>query len=546
MGSIRKSGWALAALSGVLQVLIFPSPNFYFLCWFAYAPLMVALLRARQAENALIPDSNASGNFVAATPRQGFLLAWLSGIIGVAGTCYWVFHVMHQYGGLDAASSVGVFILFCLAVGTHTGLFGLGVALSAAGERSGRASSVQRGLIAAPFLWVAVELIRANIFGVPWNLLGTAQVDNIPLGRIATVTGVYGVSFEIMLVNSAFAAAFLVKRRQRTLLLVSAIAAALVVQLAVIVRPPRLVATETARLVQENFPIREQWTREEFQQTLEMLRQDSVPTQANLMPGEPVPSVIVWPESPAPFFVDDPQFRQGVSEIAKEAHAYVIAGSVGTNSSPQTRRPDEIYNSAALITPAGEWTARYDKIHLVPFGEYVPFSNLFSFAKKLTKEVGTFTPGTTRNVFDLGGYKAGVFICYESIFPGEVRHFAANGGEVFVNISNDGWFGYHGAPEQSLNQARMRAVENHRWLLRATNTGITASIDPYGRVVASAPHDVRTTLDAPFSVVSETTFYSRHGDWFAYLCAIISVVALALGVRARISKKPQQPVAIIG
>ncbi len=134
----------------------------------------------------------------------------------------------------------------------------------------------------------------------------------------------------------------------------------------------------------------------------------------------------------------------------------------------------------------------------------------------------------------------------QSIFPGEVRHFSANGGDVFFNISNDGWFGYFGAPEQSSNQARMRAIENHRWLLRATNTGITSSIDPYGRVVASAPRDVRTTLDAPFGVITETTFYSRHGDWFPYLCAIISVVALALGVRARISRKPLQPAAVIG
>jgi apolipoprotein N-acyltransferase len=370
------------------------------------------------------------------------------------------------------------------------------------------------------------------------------QVDNIPLSRIGTVTGVYGISFEIMLVNTAFAAAFLAKRRQRTIILACALLVSVVVQSSVLVRPPALPAGETARLVQENIPILDQWTPEQFQQTLGAMRQDSIPNLANLMPGEPRPSVVIWAESPAPFFINDPVFRREVSEIARQAGAHLIIGTVGTNNTPEMNRPEDIYNSAALITPTGEWAARYDKIHLVPFGEYVPFKVLLgSFVDKLTREVGNFVSGTTRTVFDLGHYKAGVFICYESIFPGEIREFAKNGTGVFVNISNDGWFGYYGAPEQHLNQARMRAIENNRWVVRATNTGITGSIDPFGRVVATAPRDVRTVLDAPFGVVTATTFYTRHGDVFAYLCAIIAVVAVALGVRARYShrRSPERP-----
>ena len=521
-----------------MQILIFPSPDLYFLCWIAYAPLIVALLRARGPETVHLPDSLAgSSTLVAASPGQGFLLAWLAGTIWTAGSCFWIFHVMHQYGGLDSATSLGVLALFCLWIGAHIGLFGLLFALVAAGGRNNKRPSTQRALLAAPFLWVLMELIRTKVFGFPWDLLGTAQVNNVSLGRIATATGVYGISFEIMLVNTAFAAAFVVRRPQRSFLLVSAIAAALVVQLSSLIQTPQFPATETARLVQENIPIREQWTQQEFAQTLRQLREDSVPSQSNLLPGEPLPSLVIWPESPAPFFINDPAFREAASEIAKQANAYLIVGSVGTNNVPQIRNPENIYNSAALITPSGEWVARYDKIHLVPFGEYIPFSTMFSFARKLTKEVGTFVPGTTRNVFVADSYKIGVFICYESIFPGEIRQFAGNGGNVFVNISNDGWFGHYGAPEQHLNMARMRAIENNRWLLRATNTGITAAIDPFGRVVASVPRDVRTVLDAPFGIVNGTTFYTRHGDWFAYLCAIISLVALALGVRARIQEK---------
>jgi apolipoprotein N-acyltransferase len=184
------------------------------------------------------------------------------------------------------------------------------------------------------------------------------------------------------------------------------------------------------------------------------------------------------------------------------------------------------YNSGALVNPGGQWVSRYDKIHLVPFGEYVPFRQLFFFAGGLTKEVGDFSQGSSRAPLDAGDEKLGVFICYESIFPDEIRRLVDNGAQVFVNISNDGWYGDSGAYAQHLKQARMRAVENSRWLLRDTNTGVTASIDPYGRVVAASPRKVRTTLLAPYALSNVTTFYTRHGDWFAYLCAIISVGAL--------------------
>jgi len=185
-----------------------------------------------------------------------------------------------------------------------------------------------------------------------------------------------------------------------------------------------------------------------------------------------------------------------------------------------------VFNSAAWVSPSGQWTARYDKIHLVPFGEYLPFPGLFSFAGGLTKEVGEFRHGTSRRPLDAVDKRLGVFICYESIFPDEVRQFADQGAQVFVNISNDGWYGDSGAWAQHLNQTRMRAIENNRWLLSATDTGLTASIDPLGRVVARIPRKERTALVAPYAVTFATTFYTRHGDWFAYGCAIISIGAL--------------------
>ena len=202
----------------------------------------------------------------------------------------------------------------------------------------------------------------------------------------------------------------------------------------------------------------------------------------------------------------------------------LVVGSLGLPTSSQGQ---QLYNSAAIVAPDGSWGARYDKIHLVPFGEYVPFKQLLSFANKLTREVGDFVPGRDHNVLRAGSLAIGTFVCYESVFPGEVRDFAANGAHVFVNISNDGWFGDTAAPWQHLQQARMRAIENHRWLLRSTNTGVTGVIDPFGRVLDTAPRNQRTFIDVPFSIETDTTFYARHGNWFVWLCAIISLAAVA-------------------
>jgi apolipoprotein N-acyltransferase len=292
---------------------------------------------------------------------------------------------------------------------------------------------------------------------------------------------------------------------------------------------PVLPADKTAYLVQENVPVQEDWTRPYFMATLHDLTQISLSGYGSASLNTPHPDLIAWPESPAPFYTNDPVFRDALSELARQSDAWVLAGSLGIRSTPQNaERPSEIYNSAALVSPSGEWAGRYDKAHLVPFGEYVPFKDIFSFAGGLTKEVGDFSRGQSRAPLDADGTKLGVFICYESVFPDEVRQFAADGAQVFVNISNDGWYGDSGAYAQHLKQARLRAVENERWLLRATNTGVTASIDPYGRIVARLPRKVRATLVAPYALSSETTFYTRHGDWFAYLCAIISVAALVV------------------
>jgi len=525
---IHKSAWLLVLLSAALQILIFPLPNLYMLCWAAVTPLLIALLRARQPQTLQL---RAGIKLLPASPLQAFLLAYACGILWYAGTCYWIYSVMHQYGGVNTPAGIGILILFCLYLAIYHGIFGLLVSLLA-----GSRPFNLRALLLSPVVWVAVELARTRITGFPWGLLGTTQVDNIPLARIASVTGVYGLSFEIMLVNAALAAAYLVQaektqREKPKRLLLATVIAALILQAGSLVPAPTTLADHNAVLVQANVPILEgsDWTKQYFNETLRDLAEISLDSH-----GAPShPDLIVWPENPAPFYTTDPLFRDAVSNVARQSNAWLLAGSIGIrNASATPNQTTEMYNSASLVSPNGDWVARYDKIHLVPFGEYVPFKQIFSFAGGLTKEVGDFSRGTSRASLD-AGTKLGVFICYESIFPDDIRQFANNGAQVLVNISNDGWYGDSGAYAQHIKQSRMRAVENARWLLLDTNTGLTAAIDPNGRIIASAPRKTRTVLRAPYALSNATTFYTRHGDWFAYLCAIISVAALFMRLFVR-------------
>jgi apolipoprotein N-acyltransferase len=521
---IHYSAWAFVILSAVLQILIFPLPGIYLLSWFALTPLIIALLRARPTGELEIAGVV---RLSPASPGQAFLLSYVCGIIFYAGTCYWIYDTMRQYGGLSAPMAGLALFLFCCYLGLYHGLFGLLLGLLA-----GPARDYRRALATAPFLWVAVELARTRITGFPWNLLGIAQIDNTALCRVTAWTGVYGVSFEIALVNVALAAAFLVTREKRGAMLVAALAAGAVLQAGSLIEAPPAKADHAALLVQQNIPVAADWSASSLQQTLSELidlseKDLSQKSAAEASPGKI--GLIVWPESPAPFFTNDARFRAAIGDLAHKSKAWVLAGSIGSSSFPNGRVPTGAaaqFNSAALVSPSGEWIARYDKIHLVPFGEYLPFPSLFAFAGGLTKEVGGFEHGTSRATLDADATKLGVFICYESIFPDEVRQFANNGAQVFVNISNDGWYGDSGAYAQHLNQTRMRTIENNRWVLSTTDTGVTAAIDPLGRVVAKIPRKERATLVAPYALNSVTTFYSRHGDWFAYVCAIISLGAL--------------------
>ena len=534
--------WAMAALSSILQVLPFPvaGPTPVWrtaFCWIALLPLLWALTGEDKAGQPL-------------TIRQSAALGYLCGFLWYLGNCYWIYQTMYLYGGLDKPVAAGILVLFSLYLGLYHALFG-GLFGAIRGY-----FGVQGALLLGPFAWVAVELARARITSLPWDLLGIAQVDNPLLTKLAPVTGAYGLSFVIALVNALWLVRIQIRERRFTRQILTIAGVAIIVVYVFGLRKiqtPRMErATATATLVQENLEVGAAARGPEAtkQQLLESFAYLSrYPGEKVLLgipelqgtqsvtflekPGVRSSDLIVWPESPAPFQENDPQFRAALSELAKDAGAPVIVGNVAIDRTTANARGFYLFNSASFVTPQGEFAGRYDKMHLVPFGEYVPFQEFFFFAQSLLHEAGTFNAGATRSLFAVNGHRYGTFICYESIFADEVRQFAKQGADVLINISNDGWYGDTSAPWQHLNMVRMRAIENHRWVLRATNTGVTGSIDPYGRVVEAAPRHVRTSLRVGFGYEHDVTFYAAHGDLFAYGCALVTAVALGWSLRAR-------------
>jgi apolipoprotein N-acyltransferase len=567
MRSIPVRLWALAILSGVLQVLPFPiagpAPAWRTaFCWVALTPLLLALT-----------GKDASGQPLRA--MQGAALGYAAGFVWYLGNCYWIYETMYLYGGVAKPVSAGILVLFCLYLGLYHALFGVLFVVLQRAKLWGKNFGAQGALLLSPFAWVAVELARARITGLPWDLLGIAQVDNLLLTRLAPITGAYGISFVIAAVNALWLVRISLKKRRFTRPALFVMCAAILLLYVVFLRraqPLHERTQATATLLQENLEVGAlaasagpPLTVSQELRTFSGLSLfpaadevcDGIPelhgTQC-VAPQQHADSggirslrptdLIVWPEAPNDFIAIDPalraassslansnlEFRTTVSGLARTANAPIIVGDSSVDADPGATRGYDQYNSAEFIAPDGRLAGRYDKMHLVPFGEYTPYKRLLFFAGSLLQDVGIFDPGKRRSVFTTGGHTYGTFICYESVFGDEVRQFANLGADVLVNISDDGWYGDTSAPWEHLNMARMRAIENHRWVLRSTNTGVTAAIDPYGRVVTSTPRHRRTSLQVGFNFERDITFYSAHGDLFAYFCVLITAVGLGLSL----------------
>jgi apolipoprotein N-acyltransferase len=540
------------AATAILLDLSFPVagpllPGQSVLAWIALTPLLVGLLRFQNVH---------SWRRRRWLLGWSFLTGWLTGAIWFGANCYWVYATMHLYGGMSGPMAVVALIAFSLYLGFWMGAFALALAVVRMGTVNGRFAGV--GVAAIPFLWVTMEFLLDRVPMFPWDLLGYSQIDNGLLMRLAPWTGVYGISLVVAGANALITAGelFWGKKGKRGWidpvtyrpLLQVVILIAFVLSAGVLSAPPKPATTATAALIQPNLDVASDdvWVGPEWDRHIAAYTELGAQSCRTYLVGLPVadvakvmpkcripmaaPSLIAMPESPAPFRDADGRFQTAMRSMATADKAPMIVGAVGIDDHPGKQRLD-FYNSAVVVAADGHLIGRYDKIHLVPFGEYVPFRKVLFFIQQVAASMSDMSVGTERKTFNLNGHRYGVFICYESVFGDEVRQFARNGAEVFVNISDDGWYGDTSAPWQHLNMARMRAIENRRWILRDTNNGVTASIDPYGTVRQSiARHEVGA-LAAQFGFNSELTFYTRYGDWLAELCAILSLVLVLWSAR---------------
>ena len=475
---------SLALLSALLLILTFPKANLTFLAPVALTPLLIALARELR-------------------PLRRFLLGWVSGIVYWFGVCYWIQFDLALHGGISNFVAWLLFLLFCIAKALHLAVFCL-----IAGIFMRRSWAVP----AVAALWVAIEATHQHL-GFVWLALGNAGIDmGLPM-RLAPYTGVYGLSFLFVVMSATLALAALRRPRRQLIWLAMAAAVFLLPRM-----PAPQPGEQTALLVQPNLSEDAEYTA----QSLDDLEQHLVELSLRGVLADLAnhPSIIVWPEVPAPlYYEEDPRLQKYAADLTQATHAYLLTGIVAHTESHAP------LNSVELISSSGRAVSRYDKVNLVPFGEFVPWP-FNKFVDKISTEAGDFAAGDKVVVSPVNNHRIGAFICYESAFPDFVRKFAHSGAEVLFNLSNDGWFGTSSAREQHLEIARMRAAENRRWLLRSTNDGITATIDPAGRLRGAVPPYREATSTTGFTYISGQTLYTRFGDWFPIVCAVIAIAFL--------------------
>jgi len=393
-------------------------------------------------------------------------------------------------------------------------------------------------LFIAPVLWVTLEFSRSYVLtGFPWSSIGYSQYRLLPLIKIADISGIYGVSFLVLAVNGALTDLLLIRRRLNTMPLFplsftfTGIASLLLLLAATLgygmfrLSEQRPGAQVAVGVIQGNIEQDRKWEpafQNEVMDTYEKLSQDALSAH---------PVLLVWPETAVPFYFSyDSLNSDRLVQFQKTTGAYLLFGSVMVRS--RTRDRTELTNSVILLDREGKKTFSYDKIHLVPFGEYVPLRSVLFFIDKLVEGIGDYVPGRqyVRAETEFGSF--GTVVCYEVIFPGLVRKFFINGGDIIITITNDAWFGRTAGPYQHFSMAVFRAIENRKPLIRAANTGISGFIDSNGRIQTATGLFTRQALTENVTTDSTRTFYTRYGDLFSYLCIIISIV-LSIDIYSR-------------
>jgi len=500
MGAMKKRDIFLSLLSGILLVLSFPNIDLEFLAWFALVPLLYSI------EGKGLVDS--------------LKLGFLTGIVSFLGIFYWIIVAVHTYGNVPLILSALILLLLILYLGLFIGAFTFLT----------RLIQIRLGLqtiFPIPVLWVALEYLRSFLLtGFPWANLGHSQYLNLPFIQMADITGVYGLSFVILLVNATLFLA-LHQWAKKTFPFKEFIITAIIllgfliygymkmeaIDRQMIQNPPLKI-----RLIQGNIDQSIKWDESFQKETLKIY------DRLSLRISEEKPDLIIWPETATPFFFQDAQEHHPlVLDIPKKTNAFLL---FGTPSYKIQRGKVSHYNSAYLLSPLGELIGKYDKIHLVPFGEYVPMKDLLFFIGSLGEGIGDFKSGKEIYNFSIPQGHFGVLICFEIIFPDLCRRFVKKGANFLVTMTNDAWFGKTSAPYQHFSIATFRAVENRVFIARAANTGITGFIDPRGKILKQGEIFTEEAIDGTIRLSHQKTFYTLYGDTFAWACSAFSILLL--------------------
>jgi apolipoprotein N-acyltransferase len=493
--------FALALLSSLLFILAFPSFDRAGAAWVSLFPLIVSAWLSNRA--------------------RAFWLGFSAGLVAYSGILYWLiptFLAAHQSIILALFCIFGLSAYLALYWGTWTWII------------SWLPKKPLLLVITGSAAWVALEFIRTYLFsGFPWALLGDSQVHHLFTIQIASITGVYGVSFLVVLVNLTLAAllfqqtpSYSSPSKAWSIIPSSLVAGCILYgwyQFHPSEAPPPAPPSIRVALLQGSIDQYKKWDRayvQEIQQTYEALSRQAAAEHADL---------IVWPETSVPgYLLQDPPLHEWLNSVIQSSTTQAL-NLIGA---PAMHGP-YAYNSAFLINTQGQVLGEYAKQHLVPFGETVPFGRFLGRWIRVLNDLGGFAAGTQDPILQASSYKIGINICYEAIFPSLVRRSVLEGADLIANITNDGWYMQTAAPYQHLTPNIMRAVENRRWLIRADNTGVSAFIDPYGRIVAQTPIFKPTSLIGQVEPRADITAYTRFGDIFAWIClALTALVFLAI------------------
>ena len=494
-----------AFISGLLLVLCFPTIDLFFLAWIALVPFLLSLYDKQ--------------------PKQAFKAGLFLGFPYFFGTLYWIYHSINHYGNVPLIASIIIVILLSLYLSLYIGIFALLFSMTIKISRL-------PALFVAPVLWVVLEFLRSYLFtGFPWSSIGYSQYKFLAAIQISDITGIYGVSFLVVAVNGAITDMFLIRRRIKdmplfpllhtvigfSILLIFIISAFLYGYLRLgEERPGRQLK---ASIIQGSIEQDKKWEPAYQNAVIESYR------DLSLRAASSSPSIIIWPETAVPFFFKtDRQYTKDFLDFQNQLNAYLLFGSVLVKG-----KKDGNYllsNSAVLLDKAGKVSYIYDKIHLVPFGEYVPLQKVLFFVDKLVEGIGDYIPGNHyfRAETPTGGFAT--LICYEIIFPGLVRKFYSNGGDFIVNITNDAWFGKTTGPYQHFSMVVFRAIENRKPVIRAANTGISGFIDSNGRIISKTNLFKQAVLTEEVKTDTTRSFYTKYGDLFSYIWIVYSLVLL--------------------